>query len=245
MENNKNFRIRWHFTHTLMLHATAVHFISCMPDGLCLGSWHYDESNQSGERSCGMKTNVLSSWETLTDVSHFMSFMCTGLEERLRRAVWVDPSKWTPQVRFCARPHTQKKLIFYVWKLRLTRSSASMTELMRRDKKNKTANPQKSNTLTSRAREETRKRTKVAWCLERAGKRSVFGQQAHDNIYNTRTITEEHPLGHETLYGAADKVAAEADGQRWRTYRRGMEDGKVSAPIWRGYITFQNTAELQ
>lgn len=50
--------------------------------------------------------------------------------------------------------------------------------------------------------------------MERAGKRSVFGQQAHDNIYNTRTITEEHPLGHETLYGAADKVAAEADGQR-------------------------------
>lgn len=112
MENNKNFRIRWHFSHSLTLHSTALHFISRTPDGLCLGSWHYDESNQSGERSCGMKANVLSSWETLTSVSHFL---CSGLEERLWRAVWVDPSKWTPQVRFCARPHTQKKSWYFTF----------------------------------------------------------------------------------------------------------------------------------
>lgn len=53
-----------------------------------------------------MKANVLPSWETLT---HFVSFLCSGLEERLWRAVWVDPSKQTPQVRFGTSPPLKKK----------------------------------------------------------------------------------------------------------------------------------------
>lgn len=142
MENIKNFRTRWHFTHSLMLHSTncsSLHFMHAwwpLP-------WEVDitMSQTKAERevvewrrmSCHPGKHWLTLWAFCAAV---WKSGCGG------QSGSIPQNEHRKSVS--AHVHTlskKKKLIFYVWKLRLTRSSAGMTELMRRDKKNKKKNP--------------------------------------------------------------------------------------------------------
>lgn len=216
MENNKNFRTRWHFTHSLMLHSTtALHSISCMPDGLCLGRltlrWVKPKRREKlwNEGECLAILGNVDLRQSLCELS-VQRFGRAAVEGSLGRSLKANTA--SPFLR--TSTHSQKKKSWYFtfencgWR---TRQPAWLNSWggIKKTKKKQPSKPTRRATRWPHAPE--RKQERELWWLGvwKEQESAVFFWPAGTwyNIYNTRTITEEHPLGHETLYGAADKVA--------------------------------------